>query len=323
MKPTVAEITSDPDEPHLLPSDARPGPSRPAATRRSSTAPRRCPSSRPSTAGPWCSTTSTPGIWPATRLVEVRNIDDDDFVVAFVPRNREVLEFIRRVKAGRPARRGPHPRSRRGPPVEPFLPVVVREQFALMPRLESLSVVKGEHVCTNDDLIRNAAYSWSPMTADEIQEKTGIEERRYTERRSRAHLAAGGPGRARGRRAPAGGDRGGHLLLVHQHEAHPVGRDLALRAARDVPDARLVRPRRRLRRASRTAWLRRCASSRRWSARCSSVCAEKFSDKIGNVRTSRMIFGDGAAALVVGPAAPGAPPTSRSCRRTPAARSAR
>ena len=30
------------------------------------------------------------------------------------------------------------------------------------------------------------------------------------------------------------------------------------------------------------------------------VCAEKFSDKIGTVRPSRMIFGDGAAALVVG-----------------------
>jgi len=31
------------------------------------------------------------------------------------------------------------------------------------------------------------------------------------------------------------------------------------------------------------------------------VCAEKFSDKLGNVRTSRMLFGDGAAALVIGP----------------------
>jgi 3-oxoacyl-[acyl-carrier-protein] synthase III len=38
------------------------------------------------------------------------------------------------------------------------------------------------------------------------------------------------------------------------------------------------------------------------------VCVEKFSDKIGNVRTSRMIFGDGAAALVIGPAAQGEPP---------------
>jgi 3-oxoacyl-[acyl-carrier-protein] synthase III len=35
------------------------------------------------------------------------------------------------------------------------------------------------------------------------------------------------------------------------------------------------------------------------------VCVEKFSDKIGNVRTSRMIFGDGAAAMVVGPAPEG------------------
>jgi 3-oxoacyl-(acyl-carrier-protein) reductase len=38
------------------------------------------------------------------------------------------------------------------------------------------------------------------------------------------------------------------------------------------------------------------------------VCAEKFSDKIGTVRTSRMIFGDGAAAVVVGPAPAGAAP---------------
>ena len=35
------------------------------------------------------------------------------------------------------------------------------------------------------------------------------------------------------------------------------------------------------------------------------VCAEKFSDKIGTVRTSRMIFGDGAAAVIVGPAPEG------------------
>jgi 3-oxoacyl-(acyl-carrier-protein) synthase III len=36
------------------------------------------------------------------------------------------------------------------------------------------------------------------------------------------------------------------------------------------------------------------------------VCGEKFSDKIGSVRTSRMIFGDGAAAMIIEPAAPGA-----------------
>jgi 3-oxoacyl-[acyl-carrier-protein] synthase-3 len=38
------------------------------------------------------------------------------------------------------------------------------------------------------------------------------------------------------------------------------------------------------------------------------VCVEKFSDKIGNVRPSRMIFGDGAASFVVGVAAPGEAP---------------
>jgi 3-oxoacyl-(acyl-carrier-protein) synthase III len=35
------------------------------------------------------------------------------------------------------------------------------------------------------------------------------------------------------------------------------------------------------------------------------VCGEKFSDKIGTVRPARMIFGDGAAALVIAPAASG------------------
>jgi len=38
------------------------------------------------------------------------------------------------------------------------------------------------------------------------------------------------------------------------------------------------------------------------------VCVEKFSDKIGNVRPSRMIFADGAAAVVLGVAPPGGPP---------------
>jgi 3-oxoacyl-[acyl-carrier-protein] synthase III len=35
------------------------------------------------------------------------------------------------------------------------------------------------------------------------------------------------------------------------------------------------------------------------------VCGEKFSDKIGTVRPPRMIFGDGAAAMVIGPTGPG------------------
>ena len=54
------------------------------------------------------------------------------------------------------------------------------------------------------------------------------------------------------------------------------------------------------------------------------VCVEKFSDKIGTVRPSRMIFGDGAAAMVIGPRRRRRrPATSRWCRPTRAARSAR
>ena len=242
-----------------------------------------------------------------TELVEVGRIGDDDFVVAFVPRNHEVLEFIRRVKAGRPARARPAPPLEAREPVEPFMPVVVREQFALMPRLESLAVVKGEHVCTNEDLIRNAAYSWSPMTADEIQEKTGIEERLYTERRlehislQAARAALQGAGRrpeeigavifcscTSTRLIPSvatwlSGQLGifqthGSFDLVAACAGFPYGLGEAVRLLQEVKRPVLV------------------------------VCAEKFSDKIGSVRPSRMIFGDGASALVVGPAAPGAAP---------------
>jgi 3-oxoacyl-[acyl-carrier-protein] synthase-3 len=243
----------------------------------------------------------------ATRLVEVGKIGDDDFVVAFVPRNLEVLEFIRRVKAGRPARPRPVPPAEARAPVEPFVPVVVRDQFALMPVLESLAVVKGEHVCTNEDVIRNAAYSWSAMTADEIEEKTGIRARRYTERRlehislqaARAALEGAGRGPEEigaiifcsctsTRLIPSVATwLSGQLAIFQTHASFdliaacagfPYGLGEAVRLLQEVKRPVLV------------------------------VCAEKFSDKIGSVRPSRMIFGDGASALVVGPAAPGAPP---------------
>ena len=115
-----------------------------------------------------------------TRLTPVGKLRDDDYVVVFAPRSRDVLDFIRRVTGGAPpvpqggGSPPPHgcrpgPRSGRIPPVE------VRERFAVLPRIEALAVVKGESLCTNDDIIRNTAYSWSPMSAAEITEKTGIE----------------------------------------------------------------------------------------------------------------------------------------------------
>jgi len=140
-----------------------------------------------------------------------------------------------------------------------------------------------------------------------LEDKTGIRERRYTERRlehislQAAHAALEGAGR---RPEEIGavifcscttttlipsvatwlsGQLGifqthGSFDLIAACAGFPYGMAEAVRLLQEVKRPVLV------------------------------VCAEKFSDKIGTVRPSRMIFGDGAAALVVGPAEAGAPP---------------
>jgi len=242
-----------------------------------------------------------------TRLTEVGKLHDDDFVVLFLPRNDEVFQFIRRVKGGPRARpRGPAPAESRRP-VTPFPPVDVRKRFAVMPRFEALAVCKGERACTNDDLIRNAAWCWSPMTAEEIRQKTGIEQRLYTELDldHMALMAAQAALEKSGRPPEEIGAvlfcsctsakmmpslatwLSGQLGIFQTHASCdivaacaglPYGLSEAVRLLQEVERPLLV------------------------------VCGEKFSDKIGTVRTSRMIFGDGAAALVVGPAPAGAAP---------------
>src|SRR2546425_1286040 len=242
-----------------------------------------------------------------TRLIEVAKLDPDDFVVVFHPRHEAVLDFIRRVRGGQRQRLArPSPvESRR--PVTPYPPVEVAKRFTVMPRLEGLGIQKGEHVCTNDDLIRNAAYCWSPMTAVEILAKTGIAQREYTEL-DLDHLALLAAPRAlakSGRRAEEIGAvlfcsctttkimpsvatwLSGQLGIFQTHAScdiiaacagFPYGLAEAVRLLQEIERPVLV------------------------------VCAERFSDKIGTVRTSRMIFGDGAGAVVVGPAPAGAPP---------------
>jgi 3-oxoacyl-[acyl-carrier-protein] synthase III len=242
-----------------------------------------------------------------TRLTEVGQLHDDDFVVVFHPRSEDVLQFIRRVKGVHRVRpRKPAPAESR-PPVAPYPPVVVREHFKVMPRIEAIGVYKGERPCSNDDLIRNAAYCWSPMTAEEIALKTGIEQRLYTEL-DLDHMALLAAQRAlakSGRRPEEIGAvlfcsctsvkmmpslatwLSGQLGMFQTHASCdlvaacaglPYGLGEAIRQLQEVERPVLV------------------------------VCGEKFSDKIGTVRTSRMIFGDGAAALVVGPAPAGANP---------------
>lgn len=236
-------------------------------------------------------------------LVEVGQLDDDDYVVVFHPRDQEVRHFLRRLETG-VARAPGSPARKSTPPVRPYPAVNVRSHFSVMPRIEALAVVHGDRVCTNEDLIRNAAYNWSPMAAAEISDKTGIEQRLYTSssleetalRAAQAALAHSGRGPedigavvvctcTSTRLIPSIATwMSGQLGIQQTHASYdivaacaglPYGLSEAVRLLQEVERPVLV------------------------------VFAEKFSDKIGNVRTSRMILGDGAAAVVVGVAPEG------------------
>jgi 3-oxoacyl-(acyl-carrier-protein) reductase len=247
----------------------------------------------------------------ASTLIRVGELRDDDYVIAFHPRSAEVLQFIARMKSNGHAK----PRVRPAPlqtlalsqPETTCPPVVVRDRNRVWPKIEAITAYKGELSCSNRDLIRNNAYCWSPMTAEEILAKTGIAERCYTELSlEEMSLLAAREALAKAGRKP--GDIGavlfcsctstrlipsvatwlsGELGLYQTHASCDIvaacagmayGLGEAVRLLQEIERPVLV------------------------------VCAEKFSDKIGTVRTSRMIFGDGAAAVVVGPAPAGAPP---------------
>jgi 3-oxoacyl-[acyl-carrier-protein] synthase-3 len=249
-----------------------------------------------------------------TELRGAAEIGGDDFVVAFHPRNRDVMAFIDRVKsagttsqpsggisAAVPAQREP---VEAVAPATAYPPVRVREAFVIQPKLAALAVVRGEHVCDNTDVIRNASFSWSPMSAGDISAKTGIEQRRYTSREPEqlalhaAVAALAKSGRAveeigavlvstctSNRQIPSVACwLSGELGLLQTHTSVdlvaacaglPYGLSEAIRQLQEVQRPVLL------------------------------VCVEKFSDKIGSARPSRMIFGDGAAAMVIVPAVPG------------------
>ncbi|MFN8110319.1 MAG: 3-oxoacyl-[acyl-carrier-protein] synthase III C-terminal domain-containing protein [Thermoleophilia bacterium] len=245
------------------------------------------------------------------RLAHASEIGGDEFVVLLVPRSREVREFIHRCRTGRSIAGAPDLRhfSRKVEAVQPARPIPpqnVTTECAVQARIESLAVYKGEHLCRNEDLIRNAAYSWSPMTADEITEKTGIESRIYTEHsleemalraaRSALHAAGRDPSEIANvlfcsctstRLIPSvatwlSGELGifqtmGSFDVVAACAGFPYGIADAVRIMQHTHAPVLL------------------------------VCGEKFSDKIGNVRPSRMIFGDGAAAMVLAPTLDGEP----------------
>ena len=236
-----------------------------------------------------------------TRLIEVGKLRDDDVVPVFYPRNREVLRFIQRVKSGRSAPRRTLPPSPAQKSTHMLPPVDVRKQYPVRPRLESIAVVKGEIECTNEDLVRNLAYNWSPMSADEITRKTGIERRLYTER-SLDEIALEATRRALEHASISPAEVGAVVCCTCTSTrlipsmATWISGQLGMyqtRASFDLVAAcagmvyGLAECVRLLQEVNRPVVL---------------VCGEKFSDKIGCVRPSRMIFGDGAAAIVLRPA---------------------
>jgi 3-oxoacyl-[acyl-carrier-protein] synthase-3 len=244
--------------------------------------------------------------WPRqeVQLSPVADLADDDHVVVLHPRNVEVLRFLARVRAGAPAPVRPAPAEQRQP-VRPYPPVDVRASFRVLPRLEALAAVTGELACTNDDLIRNTAYNWSLMTADQILRTTGIVERRYSQR-SLEDLALDASVAALHRAGRRPEEIGAVLFCtctsvrlvpslaswisgqLGMFQTHFSADIIAACAGMSYGLAEATRL---LQEIERPVLL---------------ICAEKFSDKIGTVRPSRMIFGDGASAMVVGPAPEGA-----------------
>jgi len=240
-------------------------------------------------------------------LVPVEELHDDDYVVVFRPRDSEVQRFLSRIASARPPKKA-HPASPTVcQPIRPYPALDVRNDLAVQPRIVAIAAAHGDLVCTNEDLIRNSAYNWSPMSADDIVAKTGIEQRRYTSqtleelslRAARSALAHAQVGPEQigavivctctsSRLLPSVATwLSGALGIQQTHCSFDLvaacaglsyGLAEALRVLQLVQRPVLV------------------------------VCAEKFSDKIGNVRPSRMIFGDGASAIVLDVAPEGTPP---------------
>jgi 3-oxoacyl-(acyl-carrier-protein) synthase III len=237
-------------------------------------------------------------------LVEVGQLQDDDIVVVMHPRNQDVGIFLERLQTGGlvPAF-GSKPRKS-VQPIRPYPATKVRTHFKVMPKVEAMAVARGELSCSNDDVVRNSAYNWSPMSADDIFQKTGVLSRCFTEdsleemalKAAKAALAKSGRGPeeigavivaccSSPRYIPSVATWiSGQLGIYQTHASFDVIAACA-GMAYGFSDATRI-----LQEVQRPVLL---------------VCAEKFSDKGGNVRPSRMLFGDGAAAFVIGVAPEG------------------
>ncbi len=236
------------------------------------------------------------GRWGRLELKKIRELRASDFVLLAWPRS----EHVARLLDDRPGRHGPARASR---PIERAVAGTAHLRYSPSRgvTIAALAAAKGEVRVTNDDLIANAAWHWSPMSSADIFERTGILERRYTD----------------GTLDDIAAEAALQVLRQSDEAATGIGAVVACTATNMQPMPSFAA------RIADLAGLTRLAGVWDVTAACAGfpfglaqaagiveqagcgvllVLADKYSDKVGTVRSSRMLFGDGAAALLLTPA---------------------
>jgi 3-oxoacyl-[acyl-carrier-protein] synthase III len=239
------------------------------------------------------------GRWGRPALTGIAELRASDFVLLAWPRSAEVSQLLsHRVPGNTAAAARPRPlRTMAGTARLRYTP-------SRGVTIAGLAAVKGELRATNDDIVANAAWNWSPMSSADIAKRTGILERRYTDR-TLDDIAS---------------DAALQVLADADDIAAQVGAVVSCSASNAQPIPSLAA------RIADRAGLTELAGVWDVVAACAGlpyglgqaariveeahcavllVLAEKFSDKVGTIRSSRMLFGDGAAAVLLAPASDG------------------
>lgn len=241
-----------------------------------------------------------------TNLATASELQPDDHVLVFRPRDPKVAQFVFRMNSGQSS-----PRIRRAAsrsqltakidanPASEHSAIAKGNDFEVHPRIAALAAVRGELECTNDDLIRNSATNWPPLSADDISARTGVEKRHYT-LSSVEDLAIDAASAALAHSGLAGDHVSAVIVCTSTSERHH-NQSVAAAICGELG----------IHQASKAFDLAGGAAGFVYglSAACNVlqetqrpvllICAEKFSDKVGNLAASRMTYSDGAAAMIV------------------------
>lgn len=235
------------------------------------------------------------GRWGRPEPTPVARLDAGDFVLLAWPRSDEVARLL---ESTPPSDAAAETRRR------PGVPRTGRPRLRFSPThgvaICGLAAVKGEICASNEDVIANSAWNWSPINASEIYDRTGIRERRYSEH-SLDDLIVDAAVRVLDQVPEHAGDIAA-VVACSVTNSQPIP-SLAARIADrltldplagvfDVAAACAGFP-------YGLAHAARLVEHTRGSILL--VLGEKLSDKVGTVRSSRMLFGDGAAALLLAP----------------------